>query len=61
MSEKLLPAALCWRGARLVNPCDRDFAAHAIRAAFDMPLEERISPSAPMISRYFQASRQQGS
>jgi len=61
MSEKLPPAALCSRSALLFNSCHRDFAAHAFRAAFDMPLEERISPSAPMISRYFQASRQQGS
>jgi trehalose-6-phosphate synthase len=61
MSEKLPPAAPCWRSALLVNPCDRDFAAHAFRAAFDMPLEERISAIKPMISRYFQASRQQGS
>jgi trehalose-6-phosphate synthase len=59
MSEKLPPAALCWHGARLVNPCDRDFAAHAFTAAFDMPLEQRISAIKPMISRYFEASRRQ--
>jgi hypothetical protein len=59
MSEKRPPAALCRRGARLVNSCHRDFVAHAFRAAFDMPLEERISAIKPMISRYFEASRRQ--
>jgi len=37
------------RGAIMVNPYDTDGMAHAFKAAFDMPLEERISRIKPMI------------
>lgn len=37
------------RGAIMVNPYDTDGMAHAFKAAFDMPLEERVSRIKPMI------------
>ncbi len=37
------------RGAIMVNPYDTDGMAHAFKAAFDMPLDERISRIKPMI------------
>ena len=41
------------RGALIVNPYDVDGVAHALRAAFEMPLEERKARHGPML-RYLE-------
>ena len=38
------------RGALIVNPYDADGVAHALKAAFEMPLEERVARHRPMLS-----------
>ncbi|HWG06423.1 MAG TPA: trehalose-6-phosphate synthase, partial [Beijerinckiaceae bacterium] len=47
-------AALELNGAILVNPYDVDGVAHAFKAAFDMPVSERISRWKPMLQHLLQ-------